>query len=984
MNRERWLQIKQIVNACLDMEPEGRAAYITRVCDGDSVLLGDVNSLLASHAELGDFMEMQALKQELDGASKVASTVLVQDSAPPDSPGEDASLGGERLIGLRIGAYQIVEKIGSGGMGEVYRAFRADDQYCKQVAIKLVRAGPESQALVQRFKNERQILASLDHPNIARLFDGGRTKEGVPYFVMELVHGQPMDEYCDQHKPSITDRLKLFLQVCAAVQYAHQRLIIHRDIKPSNILVTPEGVPKLLDFGLAKILDEGATPELYETTLTGYRVLTPGYASPEQVRGDSITIASDVYSLGVVLYELLTGRSPYRVASRTPHDLARAACEEEPEKPSSAVRPTQSHGIGSLAIDPAKAAEVRLSSLDRLSKRLSGDLDTIVLMALRKEPRRRYGSVEQFVQDIQRHLENHPVIARGDTPFYRASKFVRRHRVGVALVASTFALITSLSIALTVQSARLIRERDKAQQVSALFADLFTLADPDQARGAQITAQEILDRGVERIRGGLRGQKEVKASLIDLLATVYHKLGLYEQAAQLIQQSLDLRRQSFAPDQREIANSMQRLGVVYNDQAKYDDAIAVLRQTFELRRRLLGATDSATAVTMTYLGLAYFRKADYAHAQPLFEQAAAIQRNNQSQTAELADCLTGLALLHYAKGEYAKSEPLLWQSLEIRRKVFGAEHSQIADTLNNLASVMSRLGRDKESERLQREAISILRKVLPNHPKLATTLNNLGLILLARGDEIAAEPLFRESIEIRRARLNALHPDLAQTLNNLGFLLYSWGRLTEARPLLEEALKIRRKALGSNHPATLDSLGNFGRLLQDESHQAQAEAMLREAVEKGEKIIGPEHPIFAIHLTNLASLLADKGDSSGAEGLYRRSLAIRRKTLPAGHPHMAYSLLGLGQVLTAKGDVSAAEPMLREALAIRQKSMPAGHWQVAEAESALGWCLGRMNREEEARPLLAAALDTLSRQLGSSHRLTRTALRRLAEIGEPR
>src|SRR5215472_3925261 len=925
MAQSRFDRIAELFEAARALVPAEWASYLEAACPDGPDLRDEVLDMLIQKERA--FSWFDSLENRLHvGAAEEVTRGLSRE-------------------GERIGPYRIVREVGRGGMGAVFLAERADSQFEQRVALKLLRRGRESEQALRRFLTERRILSRLEHAGIARMLDGGSTPDGLPYFVMEFVDGRPLSQYCDDRCLPLRERLRLFIEIGEAVEYAHANLVVHRDLKPGNILVTGEGTVKLFDFGIAKLLDGSARLEEAGITESGMVPMTPEYAAPEQLKGEAITVATDVYGLGTVLYELLSGRRPFVLTERTLPELLRLVVETEAEPPS----------VASTS-DPEIAAR-RSTKPERLRKEMAGDLDTICLKALAKEPGRRYSSVGQLLTDVRGYLNGMPVSARRDTARYRASKFVHRHRAGVATVASVFALVTGLSIALAMQSARLIQERDKAQQVSALFADLFTLADPDQARGAQITAQEILDRGVERIRGGLRGQNEVKASLIDFLATVYHKLGLYERAVQLIQQSLDLRRQNFAPDQREIANSMQRLGVVYNDQAKYDDAIAVLRQALELRRRLLGVADSATAVTMTYLGLAYFRKADYAQAQPLFEQAAAIQRKNQSQqTAELADCLTGLAMLHYAKGEYAKSEPLLWQSLEIRRKVFGAEHRQIADTLNNLASVMSRLGRDKESEPLQREAISILRKVLPGHPKLATALNNLGLILLARGDEPAAEPLFRESIEIRRVRLNALHPDLAQSLNNLGYLLYSRGRLTEARPLLEEALEIRRKTLGPTNAATLDSIGNFGRLLQDENHQAQAEAMLREAVEKAEKAMGPEHPIFAVHLTNLASLLADKGDSSGAEALYLRSLAIRRKTLPAGHPHLAYSLLGLGQVLTAKGDVSAAEPMLREALAIRQKSMPAGHWQVAEAESALGWCLGRMKRDEEARPLLAAAL----------------------------
>jgi serine/threonine-protein kinase len=955
MTQSRFDRIVAMFAAAIALPSDEWAEYLQAACPDDPDLWQEVLEMLIAKERAFSWFDSLANRLHV-GAEEVTQ--------------------GLSREGERIGPYRIVREVGRGGMGAVFLAERADSQFEQRVALKLLRRGRESEQALRRFLTERRILSRLEHAGIARMLDGGSTPDGLPYFVMEFVDGRPLGQYCDERCLPLRERLRLFIEIGEAVEYAHANLVVHRDLKPGNILVTSEGAVKLLDFGIAKQLDGSARLEAAGMTELGMVPLTPEYAAPEQLNGQAITVATDVYGLGTVLYELLSGRRPFVLKERTLPELLRLVVDTEAEPPSVAS-----------TCDPEIAAR-RSTKPERLRREMAGDLDTICLKALAKEPVRRYSSVGQLLADVRGYLNGMPVSARRDTAGYRASKFVRRHRAGVAVVASIFVLVTGLSIALAVQSASLVRERDKAQQVSALFADLFTLADPDEARGAQITAREILDRGVERIRGGLQGQKEVKASLIDLLATVYHKLGLYERAAQLIQQSLDLRRQNLAPDQREIADGMQRLGVIYNDQAKYDDAIAVLRQALELRRRLLRATDSSTAVTMTYLGLAYFRKADYAQAQPLFEQAAAIQRKNQSQpTAELADCLTGLALLYYAKGEYANSEPLLWQSLEIRRKVFGAEHRQIADSLNNLASVMSRLGRDEESEPLQREAISILRKALPGHPKLATALNNLGLILLARGDERAAEPLFLESIEIRRARLSALHPDLAQSLSNLGYLLQNLGRLNEARPLLEEALEIRRKALGPNHAATLDSIGNLGRLLQDENHQEQAEAMLRDAVEKGRKFIGPEHPIFAVHLTNLASLLADKGDWSGAEALYLRSLAIRRKALPAGHPHTAYSLLGLGQVLTAKGDAAAAEPILREALAIRQKSMAVGHWQVAEAESALGWCLGRMNRQEEAGPLLAAALDTLSRQLGSSHRLARTALHRLAEIspsGRPR
>jgi serine/threonine protein kinase len=436
MTPERWQQVSEALDKVLRSPESQRLAYLAQIATADPELHKEIESLLASHQQAGaEFLNTPALQTTQD----------------------DAEAGQLRtLLGQRLGAYQIVELIGAGGMGEVYRAFRADDQYRMQVALKVVRGGYDSSFVFRRFKNERQILASLDHPNIAHLLDGGTTVQGAPYFVMELIEGESIDRYCDHHNLNTSDRLKLFLQICSAVQYAHQRLIIHRDLKPGNILVTADGVPKLLDFGIAKILDPGAVTGGVEATLTQFRALTPSYASPEQINGEPITTASDVYSLGVVLYELLTGHHPYQLAGDTPEKVARAVCEVEPKKPSSVVRqiisPSSGHDL------PAAGSALTTRDAEKLRKKLRGDLDNIVLMALRKEPQRRYGSVEQFAQDIRRHLENLPVIARKDTARYLASKFVARHKAGVAVTAGA-AVIVLAALLVTLHEASIAQRR---------------------------------------------------------------------------------------------------------------------------------------------------------------------------------------------------------------------------------------------------------------------------------------------------------------------------------------------------------------------------------------------------------------------------------------------------------------------------------------------------------------------------------------------
>src|SRR5438552_4205249 len=428
MTPERWKQIESVFEQALEVPDEKRVEFLKNNCNGDDELCREVESLLSSHAQAGSF---------IDKGSLFFSDEEVGENSEVLSPGE------------LIGSYRILRGIGRGGMGAVYLAERADRQYEKQVAIKLIKRGMDTDSVLRHFRNERQILAGFDHPNIARLFDGGTTDNGLPYFVMEYVEGLPINEYCAAHKVSLVDRLKLFREVCRAVSYAHRHTVIHRDIKMSNILVTSEGTPKLLDFGIAKILTPGAGAEAL-MTMTGVRPMTPEYASPEQVRGEAVTTASDVYSLGIILYELLVGRSPYRFTSRSALDVAREITDTEPPRPSTAVDRGKD-----LKFDPTGV---------RNSKALKGDLDTIVLMALRKEPERRYQSVEQLSDDIHRHLGNRPVLARKDTVRYRAAKFVQRNKVAVAAALLLLASLIAGLIATTWQAHRATVEKARAEK----------------------------------------------------------------------------------------------------------------------------------------------------------------------------------------------------------------------------------------------------------------------------------------------------------------------------------------------------------------------------------------------------------------------------------------------------------------------------------------------------------------------------------------
>lgn len=595
MTPERWQHVKQVLAAVLELPAAERVAYLDRTYATDASLRSDIEPLLAS--------EQRLQSQFLDRSNLAAAAATLV------SPDENF------WIGRRVGPYQVVEQIGMGGMGEVYRAFRADDQYKKVVALKFVRAGQYSSEVFSRFKNERQILAGLDHSNLAKLLDGGTSDEGMPYFVMELIDGQPITEYCDEHELSTRERLSLFLQVCAGVHYAHQRLIIHRDIKPGNILVTADGVPKLLDFGIAKIVESGPEAET-PVTMAGFRALTPRYASPEQIQGEAMTIATDVYSLGVVLYELLTGRSPYELANGSPQEFAREVCEKEPLKPSSAVLRPQEAGKGEAE---NHSGEFREISSEKLRKRLRGDLDNIVLMALRKDPSRRYASASDLGEDVRRHLESVPVRARNDNVWYRTTKFVARHRAAVAAsVLMVIALMTGLIV--TLHEARVARiERARAER---RFNDVRKLANSlmfevhDSIRDLPGTlparkllinrALEYLDSLSQEASGDTDLQRELAAAydrVGDLLGySGAANLGDYAGALQSYEKALSIREASAAahPGDRQMQ-------------------LDLLNDYFRLSFALQGTGDYALALTHVRKGIVLARRIVETHPEPIFK-----------------------------------------------------------------------------------------------------------------------------------------------------------------------------------------------------------------------------------------------------------------------------------------------------------------------------------------------------------------------------
>jgi non-specific serine/threonine protein kinase/serine/threonine-protein kinase len=607
MQPERWSRLEHLYHTAMEQAEDQRTAFLERSCADDDALRREVESLIAHARKAGGIIDEPALELV---AAVVAEDLCAQSGGTTD-----------KLIGTTIAQYRIIDKLGAGGMGDVYRAARADDEYDKHVALKLVRAGRSSTFFINRFRNERQILASLDHPNIARFYDGGTTDDSVPYFVMELIEGEPIVAYCDNRRLSTAERLKLFLQVCSAVQYAHQHLIVHRDIKPDNILVAAEGVAKLMDFGIAKILDADTEVGQRVVTVTSLRAFTIGYASPEQIKGEPITTASDVYSLGVVLYELLTGHSPYRAGNRAQHDMARAICDTEPETPSTAVERSgqimERHGEA-LEITPEWVSRCRSTTPDKLHRMLSGDLDHILLKALRKEPHRRYASAQDFADDLRCYTLGLPVSARRGTFSYRSGKFIRRNKVFLAVTA-VFALVVIAGAVAIVREARIARMQET--RAERRFESLRTLTNSllfefhdsiENLPGSTAARELVVRRALEYLNQIAAEAHNDPVTLRDL-AAAYERIGRiraeeghphlggtgsFQQANDLYEKALVIRQNLAAANPGDLSLQFDLLGTMLNVARIYeqfgdlDRALHLQQQRLEIEERLQASHDS--------------------------------------------------------------------------------------------------------------------------------------------------------------------------------------------------------------------------------------------------------------------------------------------------------------------------------------------------------------------------------------------------------
>jgi eukaryotic-like serine/threonine-protein kinase len=917
---QHWRQIEELLDAALDLPPDARPAFLDELGGVDGVVGAEVLRLLAALDRVESFLP--------PSVAGLAASLL---AAGDEDEGDGAR--GVYVLPERIGPYRVLREVGQGGMGTVFLAERDDPQLRQRVALKLVRSGAAHPSLVRRFFEERQILASLEHPNIARLLDGGITEEGLPWFAMEYVEGTPLDRYCADRRLGIAARLELFLRVCDAVQYAHRKLVVHRDLKPSNILVTGPapgeagGRVKLLDFGIAKLLSDEAAAQSGELTRAGLRPMTPGYASPEQIRGEAVSTASDVHALGVLLYTLLAGQHPYLRSGRPPHEVARAILEEEPALPST------------LAAEGVR-------------RRLRGDLDTIVRMAMRKEPERRYATVEQLAADIHRHLSGLPVSARLDTWRYRTGKFVHRHRAGVAAAVAFAALLGGYGVTITVHAERIAQERDRAEtealrarRVTDFLVTTFEHSDPRQRQGGDPgarTVREVLDAATGRIEIDLAAEPVVQAELRAAVGLIYMNLGEYERADSLLTHAL-----------------LQR-------------------------HRLHGARHLEVAESEHLLARLRWRKGDHQRADSLLRSALAIRRARLGpEDPEVARTLNELASVHYSRQDFAQAEPLFRAALAMRRKLLGNEHRDVAESLNDLGMLLARRGDFAAAEPLLRESLDLTRKVLgDDHPDLAISLGNFGWLLGRQGDYAAAEPLLRDALALSRRVWGEEHPNVAIGMNTLATMLLGRGDREEAKVLLRRTVELNQRLLGEEHPEVAVNLFNLARLLHEEGDLDAAEPLYNRVIAIDRRVYGDGHPEVSIGQVRLAQLLRDRGHTARAESLYRTAVADLRRALPPGDPRIATAAVGLGALLTARGSLREAEPLLHEGVQILQQAFGNEHWQVAQAQSLLGACLTAQARFAEAEPLLQPSYRVLVERRGATDRHTQTALQHLVSLYE--
>jgi len=911
---DSWRAVEELFDGALPLGPLERREFLDRRCH-DHALRRQVESLLAASACTPPFLE--------HAAAEFAGPALEDLDDGPSSVG---------AVGERVGPYRLIAPAGYGGMSVVYLAERDDGVHSGRVAVKVLRRADGSRDLARRFATERRILGSLTHPNIARILDGGVTEAGWPYLVMEFVDGDPIHVHCARQASDLNTRLRLFLEICDAVQHAHERLVVHRDLKPSNVLVDREGRVRLLDFGIAKLLAPGSDELL---TGAGVRLMTPEYAAPEQVRGGTITTATDVYALGVMLYELLSGERPYDLEGRSPSEMESIVCEDDPPPPS--ARGTR----GARAPEEPNASTTTTAVLESVRRQARGDLDTICLKALSKSPDRRYGSAREIADDIRRYLGGHPVLARPTTVAYRMGKFVRRNRTGFSLAGFAFVLLAAFAIGMTRQQMvtaraheRAASEAERANLVSAFLVSLFEASDPYAGAADTMTTVELLDRGMQRMESA-SNDPAVVAALVSTMGQANIGLGRYEHAEALFRRAVAMSEASDGARSPAAAAAWGGLGRTLQAMGNYAGADSALTRSLEIARAALGENDPATVDALNNLGLLRADQGDYKAAVEAQREVYS-RRVEQLETPhpKIAESLSNLGYYHRRLGDFPRAESLYRESIEMKRALLGDDHPGLAKTLDNLGVVLGLQERYAEAEPVFLETVAINeRRLGQSHPELATSYNNLAMLKSRMNDHASAVEYGLKALEIRRRALGETHPLTAGSLANLATSYEKLGRLDDAIAHASRALAIERATLSDNHPDLATTLGDLGYYHYKRGDYREAERFHSDALAARRKAFGDDHIDVAASLRGLALVSREAGDLVAARSRIEGALAICRRRLGEDHSRTAECLDILGVVEHRAGNYAAADSLLRAALAIRVERLGANNPLIEESRS---------------------------------------------------
>jgi serine/threonine-protein kinase len=927
MDPARWARIETLCEAAMACDTSERADFLRSACGDDRAL----------------FMEVQSLVRELECEPGYLEEPILLLSQLTEAPPE----GGDSLPSPSIGPYRLIRRLGRGGMGEVFLAARPVADVEQVVALKVVRRGMDTDEVLQRFRLERRILANLHHPNIAQLVDAAATDDGRPYFVMEYVDGTPLLEYCDAKRLTIPARLALFQVICGAVQHAHQNLVVHRDLKPRNILVA-DGVPKLLDFGIGKVLAPGDTFGSAVETSAGMRLLTPEYAAPEQLTGSAVTTATDIYALGVLLFELLCGAHPYAGHAHTQQELEDAVLEGNPRRPSTAVGPRDVAADGTNPL--SDVGEQRHTDPGQLRRTLAGDLDNICLMALRREPARRYPSAAAFAEDVQRYLDSRPVRARPDTLGYRAHKFVRRNAVQVAVAAAAFVTLGATTGVTLVQSrrvaresARVARERDKALEVRGFLLEMFGASGADQAVGDTVTARRLLDLQVKQLASAYADRPELRAEMMEVLADGYDRLGLYEEAEPLSKESLELRRRILGPGHPDVAAALNLYGWIVHERGRSKDAEPLLREAV-LARRAAGT--------------------------PARE--------------DLARSLNDLGVVYNALSRYAAAESALVEALAIRRPALGDAHRAVGITANNLAAAYYFQGKLPDAVQVQDLAVrSLTQSVGPNHQRTIVALGNLAAFKRAAGDLPAAEEDYRALLARQTQLQGSHHPVTARVVGSLALTVMDRAvatgdarALMEADSLFRAALASLTMSLGPSHPQVGLALHRVAGVELERGQPRAALATGSRALELLTRAYGERNQSTLAALGRIAAIRWRLGERDAAMVLQRRAVDGLTSLLGGGHAETGAARVTLCEFLLtsapaeAVGECSEGERVLRAAPAGYRQAHVLARLRLAQAHRLAG-------RSRVADSLLADV-----RGSSSAMHLTATARRLLDSLSK--